>query len=75
MNAFVYRMCCSLRKNIVRALAELDSWTSAWGKPFDGVFLETTGLVDLAQIAFTFFVNPLDSIVLDDVTETEQLGS
>ena len=63
-NGYMYCVCCSLRKNIVRALAELDRRASAHGKPFDGVFLETTGLADPAPIAFTFFANPLDSITL-----------
>jgi len=64
-NGCVCRVCCSLRKNIVRALAELDRRASAPGKPFDGVFLETTGLVDPAPITCTFIANPLDSIALE----------
>lgn len=63
-------VCCSLRKDIVRALAELDKRANARGRPFDAVFLETTGLADPAPIAFTFFANPwiaarfkLDSIL------------
>ena len=39
-------VCCNVRKNIVRALAELDRRAFVHRKPFDGVF------------AFTFFVNP-----------------
>lgn len=63
-------VCCSLRKDIVRALAELENRMKERGKPFDAVLLETTGLADPAPVAFTFFGNPwiaerfkLDSIV------------
>lgn len=63
-------VCCSLRKDIVRALAELDARGKSRGRPFDAVLLETTGLADPAPVAFTFFANPwiaarfkLDSIL------------
>ena len=39
-------VCCPVRKNIVKALAELDRRAFVHRKPFDGVF------------AFTFFANP-----------------
>ena len=39
-------VCCPVRKNITRALAELDKRAFVHRKPFDGVF------------TFTFFVNP-----------------
>ena len=55
---------CSLRKNIVRALAVHDRQESAHRKPFDGVFFETMGLADPTPIAFTFFAKPLGSTAL-----------
>ena len=57
-------VCCSLRKNNVRALAELDRRASAHRKPYDGVFLKTTGLADPDPTTFTLFAKPLDSIAL-----------
>lgn len=63
-------VCCSLRKDIVKALAELDTRTRSRGRKLDGILLETTGLADPAPVAFTFFANPwmaqrfkLDSIL------------
>ena len=63
-------VCCSLRSDIVTALAELDRRAKKRGQPFDNVLLETTGLADPAPVAFTFFANPwigakfrLDSIL------------
>ena len=63
-------VCCSLRKDIVRALSDLDARVKQRGKPFDSVLLETTGLADPAPVAYTFFSNPwiaarfkLDSIL------------
>ena len=41
-----------------QGLGNLDRRASAHGKPFDGVFLEITGLANLAPIAFMFFTNP-----------------
>jgi hypothetical protein len=63
-------VCCSLRKDILFALAELGRRSEQAGRPYDNVVLETTGLADPAPVAFTFFTNPwvkkwyhLDSIV------------
>lgn len=63
-------VCCSLRKDIVKALAEIERRGRQRNKPVDNVILETTGLADPAPVAFTFFANPwiasrfrLDSIV------------
>lgn len=63
-------VCCSLRKDIVRALTELDKRSHQNSARFDAVVLETTGLADPAPVAFTFFANPwiaahykLDSIL------------
>lgn len=63
-------VCCSLRKDILSALAELHRRSEQVGTPYDNIVLETTGLADPAPVAFTFFTNPwakrrfhLDSIV------------
>jgi G3E family GTPase len=63
-------VCCSLRKDIVKALAEIERRSRHRNKKVDQVILETTGLADPAPVAFTFFANPwivsryrLDSIV------------
>eukprot|EP00878_Enallax_costatus_P005291 GHUV01005558.1.p1 GENE.GHUV01005558.1~~GHUV01005558.1.p1 ORF type:complete len:401 (+),score=133.11 GHUV01005558.1:364-1566(+) len=63
-------VCCSLRKDIVKALAEIERRSKHRDKRVDQVILETTGLADPAPVAFTFFANPwivsryrLDSIV------------
>eukprot|EP00879_Flechtneria_rotunda_P006486 GHRR01006815.1.p1 GENE.GHRR01006815.1~~GHRR01006815.1.p1 ORF type:complete len:566 (+),score=190.81 GHRR01006815.1:346-2043(+) len=63
-------VCCSLRKDIVKALAEIERRSRNRNKRVDQVILETTGLADPAPVAFTFFANPwivsrfrLDSIV------------
>lgn len=63
-------VCCSLRKDIVRALAEIERRAKQRQKKVDAVLLETTGLADPAPVAFTFFANPwvaarfkLDSIL------------
>lgn len=63
-------VCCSLRKDILSALAELSRRSEQANRPYDNVVLETTGLADPAPVAFTFFANPwtkaryhLDSIV------------
>lgn len=63
-------VCCSLRKDIVKALAEIERRSRHRNKRVDHVILETTGLADPAPVAFTFFANPwivsrykLDSIV------------
>lgn len=50
-------VCCSLRSDIVRALAELESRAKSNGQQFDAVLLETTGLADPGPVAFTFFAN------------------
>jgi G3E family GTPase len=63
-------VCCSLRKDIVKALSEIEKRTKDRNRKLDGVLLETTGLADPAPVAFTFFANPwiaqrfrLDSIL------------
>jgi G3E family GTPase len=63
-------VCCSLRKDIVKALAEIERRSRHRNKRVDHVILETTGLADPAPVAFTFFANPwiasrfrLDSIM------------
>ncbi len=70
-------VCCSLRKDIVRAFAEIERRNrirspEAGGpvRKVDHIILETTGLADPAPVAFTFFANPwiasrfrLDSIM------------
>ena len=64
-------VCCSLRKDIVKAFAEIERRSrQAGGKKVDAIVLETTGLADPAPVAFTFFANPwiasrfrLDSIM------------
>lgn len=63
-------VCCSLRKDIVSALAELSRRSEQAGRRYDNIILETTGLADPAPVAFTFFSNSwakrrfhLDSIV------------
>ena len=63
-------VCCSLRKDVVKALAEIERRARHRNKRVDQVILETTGLADPAPVAFTFFANPwiasrfrLDSIV------------
>lgn len=68
-------VCCSLRKDIVRAFAEIERRNRQRhqlpnGRKVDHVVLETTGLADPAPVAFTFFANPwiasrfrLDSIM------------
>jgi G3E family GTPase len=63
-------VCCSLRKDIVKALAEIERKSKVRNKRVDHVLLETTGLADPAPVAFTFFANPwiasrfkLDSIL------------
>jgi G3E family GTPase len=61
--------CCSLRKDVVKALADLRSRGAATGG-YSNILIETTGLADPGPIAFTFFAHPwirkvfrLDSIV------------
>lgn len=63
-------ICCSLRKDILRALAEIERRARQRGRRFDSIILETTGLADPAPVAFTFLANPwiasrfkLDSIL------------
>ena len=51
-------VCCSLRKDIVRALAEFERRSVMRNRPMDGIMLETTGLADPGPVAFTFFANP-----------------
>lgn len=62
--------CCSLRKDVVRALKYLDNRSKREGYRFDAILLETTGLADPAPIVFTFLSLPwitrnfrLDSIL------------
>jgi G3E family GTPase len=64
-------VCCSLRKDLVKAFADLERRSrQQGGKRVDAIVLETTGLADPAPVAFTFFANPwiasrfrLDSIL------------
>jgi len=63
-------VCCSLRKDIVKAFAEIEKRSKGREKPIDAIIMETTGLADPAPVAFTFFANPwvanrfkLDSIM------------
>ncbi|GIL79726.1 hypothetical protein Vretifemale_8999, partial [Volvox reticuliferus] len=63
-------VCCSLRKDIVKAFAEIERRSRQQAKRVDAIVLETTGLADPAPVAFTFFANPwlasryrLDSII------------
>jgi len=63
-------VCCSLRKDIVKAFAEIETRSKGRKKPLDAIIMETTGLADPAPVAFTFFANPwvasrfkLDSIM------------
>lgn len=51
-------VCCSLRKDIVKALAEIERRNRTRGRRADAVIVETTGLADPAPVAFTFFANP-----------------
>lgn len=63
-------VCCSLRKDIVKAFAEIERRGKGRAKQPDAIIMETTGLADPAPVAFTFFANPwvasrfkLDSIM------------
>mmetsp|Transcript_39727 Transcript_39727/g.88270 ORF Transcript_39727/g.88270 Transcript_39727/m.88270 type:complete len:568 (-) Transcript_39727:740-2443(-) len=63
-------VCCSLRKDIVKAFAEIERRSRRRAKNVDAIIMETTGLADPAPVAFTFFANPwvanrfkLDSII------------
>ncbi|KAG1667433.1 hypothetical protein FOA52_004850 [Chlamydomonas sp. UWO 241] len=63
-------MCCSLRKDIVKAFATIETRAKSREAPYDAIIMETTGLADPAPVAFTFFANPwvasrfkLDSII------------
>eukprot|EP00798_Chlamydomonas_sp_ICE-L_P009198 gene9198-16337_t len=63
-------VCCSMRKDIVKAFAKLDQRSCQRGGKPTAILLETTGLADPDPVAFTFFANPwmaarhkLDSIL------------
>eukprot|EP00210_Caulerpa_lentillifera_P005258 g5025.t1 len=63
-------VCCSLRKDIITVLRQLDNRSKAEGYKFDAILLETTGLADPAPVVFTFLSHPwiarqfrLDSIL------------
>lgn len=63
-------VCCSLRKDIVKAFAEIEKRSVTREVPINAIIMETTGLADPAPVAFTFFANPwvasrfkLDSIM------------
>lgn len=63
-------VCCSLRKDIVKAFAEIERRSRTREVPISAIIMETTGLADPAPVAFTFFANPwvasrfkLDSIM------------
>lgn len=51
-------VCCSLRKDIVKAFSELQKRSQTKARPMDHILLETTGLADPSPVAFTFFANP-----------------
>lgn len=51
-------VCCSLRKDVVKALMTIARRAEQRGKQPDHVILETTGLADPAPVAFTFLSNP-----------------
>jgi G3E family GTPase len=51
-------VCCSLRKDVVRALMTIARRAEQRGRAPDHVVLETTGLADPAPVAFTFLSNP-----------------
>ena len=51
-------VCCSLRKDIVKAFAEIERRSLGRKSPIDAIIMETTGLADPAPVAFTFFANP-----------------
>lgn len=62
--------CCSLRKDVVKAFAEIERRSRQRQRKVDTILMETTGLADPAPVAFTFFANPwvasrfkLDSIM------------
>eukprot|EP01026_Neomeris_dumetosa_P053441 TRINITY_DN47707_c0_g2_i3.p1 TRINITY_DN47707_c0_g2~~TRINITY_DN47707_c0_g2_i3.p1 ORF type:complete len:379 (+),score=56.61 TRINITY_DN47707_c0_g2_i3:89-1225(+) len=50
-------VCCSLREDLVSALAKLFKKSEEEGFEFSSVLLETTGLADPGPVAFTFFAN------------------
>lgn len=75
-------VCCSLRKDIVKAFAEIERRSKGREKPVDAIIMETTGLADPAPVAFTFFANPwvasrfkLDSIMWVSLIKAEGLVS
>eukprot|EP00798_Chlamydomonas_sp_ICE-L_P000609 gene609-2037_t len=63
-------MCCSMRKDIVKALSTIEKRSTSRGTKVDAIFLETSGLADPSPVAYTFFTNPwvasrfkLDSVI------------
>jgi len=75
-------VCCSIRGEMSRALADLADRRAAGALSFDRLLLETTGLADPAPVAQAFFVDEgvrerymLDGILtlVDAVHATEQL--
>lgn len=75
-------VCCSIRGEMSRALADLADRRAAGLLAFDRLLLETTGLADPAPVAQAFFVDEgvrerymLDGILtlVDTVHATEQL--
>ena len=75
-------VCCSVRGEMSRALADLADRRAAGTLPFDRLLLETTGLADPAPVAQAFFVDEgvreryvLDGILtlVDAVHAGEQL--
>lgn len=75
-------VCCSIRGEMSRALADLADRRAAGSLPFDRLLLETTGLADPAPVAQAFFVDEgvrerymLDGILtlVDALHATEQL--
>eukprot|EP00798_Chlamydomonas_sp_ICE-L_P003689 gene3689-13757_t len=72
-------MCCSMRKDIVKALSTIEKRSTSRGElaaanggapRLTAIFLETSGLADPSPVAYTFFTNPwvasrfkLDSVI------------
>lgn len=61
-------ICCTVRGDLVRILGELAAKRKAGTVKFDSVVIETTGLVDPAPVAQTFFVD-------EDITQNFMLDA
>ena len=62
-------ICCTVRGDLVRILAELSERREAGSTSFERVIIETTGLADPAPVAQTFFVDPeiREKFILDAI--------